>query len=177
LLSTYSGAAACCHITLLPAPELPCCPAATLLLPPTCCSADLARPASCFPDLARPACCFPDLARVLLPRSKVTKGMETLRAFEKLETTTEGIFVMPKKRVTILSSYIYLASAPLTNVGQLAIKGAGAGADAGAGAGGDAGEPACLPCCGVPGCWVSRVSLGQLGGWLGVQWGAESCRA
>ncbi|XP_026422169.1 peptidyl-prolyl cis-trans isomerase CYP23-like [Papaver somniferum] len=38
---------------------------------------------------------------------KVTKGDETLRKLEELPTRREGIFVMPKERITILSSYYY----------------------------------------------------------------------
>ncbi|GKU99458.1 hypothetical protein SLEP1_g12308 [Rubroshorea leprosula] len=38
---------------------------------------------------------------------KVTKGDETLKKLEELPTHTEGIFVMPMERITILSSYYY----------------------------------------------------------------------
>ncbi|OWM75955.1 peptidyl-prolyl cis-trans isomerase CYP23 [Punica granatum] len=38
---------------------------------------------------------------------KVTKGDETLKKLEQLPTRREGIFVMPKERITILSSYYY----------------------------------------------------------------------
>uniref|UniRef100_A0A7N0TRV1 Peptidyl-prolyl cis-trans isomerase n=2 Tax=Magnoliopsida TaxID=3398 RepID=A0A7N0TRV1_KALFE len=38
---------------------------------------------------------------------KVTKGDDTLRKLEELPTRREGIFVMPKERVTILSTYYY----------------------------------------------------------------------
>ncbi|XP_057530655.1 peptidyl-prolyl cis-trans isomerase CYP23 isoform X2 [Amaranthus tricolor] len=38
---------------------------------------------------------------------KVTKGDETLTKLEELPTRKEGIFVMPVKRITILSSYYY----------------------------------------------------------------------
>lgn len=38
---------------------------------------------------------------------KVTKGDETLKKLEQLPTHREGIFVMPTKRITILSSYYY----------------------------------------------------------------------
>jgi hypothetical protein len=37
----------------------------------------------------------------------VTKGFETLSNFEGVETRQEGIFVMPKERITIHSSYVY----------------------------------------------------------------------
>ncbi|KAK9812941.1 hypothetical protein WJX72_006104 [[Myrmecia] bisecta] len=40
----------------------------------------------------------------------VTKGLETLAAFEQLDMRTEGIFVMPKERITIHSSYVYTPS-------------------------------------------------------------------
>ena len=35
----------------------------------------------------------------------MTKGLETLDRFERVETVREGIFVMPKERITILSTY------------------------------------------------------------------------
>ncbi|CAK8536774.1 unnamed protein product [Lathyrus sativus] len=38
---------------------------------------------------------------------KVTKGDDTLTKLEQLPTRTEGMFVMPKERITILSSYYY----------------------------------------------------------------------
>ncbi|CAI8587859.1 unnamed protein product [Vicia faba] len=38
---------------------------------------------------------------------KVTKGDDTLAKLEQLPTRTEGIFVMPTERITILSSYYY----------------------------------------------------------------------
>ncbi|KAL5553881.1 hypothetical protein UlMin_041282 [Ulmus minor] len=38
---------------------------------------------------------------------KLTKGDETLKRLEELPTRREGIFVMPTKRITILSSYYY----------------------------------------------------------------------
>lgn len=38
----------------------------------------------------------------------VTKGIETLSGMEELETIREGIFVMPKERVEILSTYMYV---------------------------------------------------------------------
>ncbi len=37
----------------------------------------------------------------------MTRGFETLTAFEGLETKKEGIFVMPRKPVIIQSSYVY----------------------------------------------------------------------
>lgn len=41
---------------------------------------------------------------------RVVSGMETLRKMEKVETTKEGIFVKPKERITILSSYVKSSS-------------------------------------------------------------------
>ncbi len=41
-------------------------------------------------------------------RRKITKGMETLRKLETLETRKEGIFIMPLERITILASYCYV---------------------------------------------------------------------
>ncbi|KAF9625778.1 hypothetical protein IFM89_027103 [Coptis chinensis] len=38
---------------------------------------------------------------------KLTKGDETLRKLEQLPTHTEGIFIMPTERITILSTYFY----------------------------------------------------------------------
>ncbi|BBN11873.1 hypothetical protein MPTK1_5g15470 [Marchantia polymorpha subsp. ruderalis] len=38
---------------------------------------------------------------------KVTKGYETLSKLEELPTRTEGIFVMPVERISIMSSYYY----------------------------------------------------------------------
>lgn len=38
---------------------------------------------------------------------EVTKGFETLAKFETVETTRDGIFVMPKERITIFSSYVH----------------------------------------------------------------------
>jgi predicted RecA/RadA family phage recombinase len=41
---------------------------------------------------------------------RMTSGDEVLNAMEKVETRTEGIFVMPKERIQIHSSYVYSAS-------------------------------------------------------------------
>jgi cyclophilin family peptidyl-prolyl cis-trans isomerase len=41
---------------------------------------------------------------------EVTYGIETLDRLEGLETRTEGIFVMPLKRITIQSTYTYIAT-------------------------------------------------------------------
>lgn len=38
---------------------------------------------------------------------RVLNGMEALRKMERIETFKEGIFVKPKERVTIHSSYVY----------------------------------------------------------------------
>jgi cyclophilin family peptidyl-prolyl cis-trans isomerase len=43
---------------------------------------------------------------------RVTRGMDTLHKLEALETRREGIFVMPKERVTIVSSYWYVDGSP-----------------------------------------------------------------
>lgn len=37
-------------------------------------------------------------------------GEEVLEAMEAVETTRQGIFVMPKERISILSTYVYSAS-------------------------------------------------------------------
>lgn len=37
---------------------------------------------------------------------KVTKGLEVVESFQSVETTKQGIFVMPKERTTIASTYI-----------------------------------------------------------------------
>ena len=39
---------------------------------------------------------------------EVTKGFEALDSMEQVETTRDGIFVMPVDRITILSTYMYL---------------------------------------------------------------------
>ena len=38
---------------------------------------------------------------------EVTVGIETLAKMETVETTRDGIFVMPKERVEIKSTYVY----------------------------------------------------------------------
>lgn len=40
---------------------------------------------------------------------EVVEGLETLASMEEVETTKEGIFVMPKERITIHSTYTYIA--------------------------------------------------------------------
>lgn len=45
-------------------------------------------------------------------RREVTKGMETMRKMEHVETTKSGIFVMPKERITITGTYWYRTSEP-----------------------------------------------------------------
>ena len=42
---------------------------------------------------------------------EVTEGLETLRSMETVETTRDGIFVMPVERITIHSTYVYDAHA------------------------------------------------------------------
>ena len=37
---------------------------------------------------------------------EVTAGFETLTKMEEVETTRDGIFVMPRERITIQSSYV-----------------------------------------------------------------------
>ncbi len=37
----------------------------------------------------------------------MTKGFDTLTNMEGVETKKEGIFIMPKDRITILSTYVY----------------------------------------------------------------------
>ena len=39
---------------------------------------------------------------------EVTRGLSTLASMEQVETRREGIFVMPVKRITILSTYMYV---------------------------------------------------------------------
>eukprot|EP01024_Parvocaulis_polyphysoides_P017440 TRINITY_DN176_c0_g2_i2.p1 TRINITY_DN176_c0_g2~~TRINITY_DN176_c0_g2_i2.p1 ORF type:complete len:243 (-),score=28.94 TRINITY_DN176_c0_g2_i2:17-703(-) len=43
---------------------------------------------------------------------QVTQGMEVLHKMEGVETRKEGIFVMPKERITIHSSYVYYVTGP-----------------------------------------------------------------
>ena len=38
---------------------------------------------------------------------KVTKGLEVIESFQSVETTKQGIFVMPTERIEIRSTYIY----------------------------------------------------------------------
>ena len=38
---------------------------------------------------------------------EITSGFEVLESLQKVETTRDGIFVMPKKRITIHSTYVY----------------------------------------------------------------------
>ncbi|PSC68000.1 peptidyl-prolyl cis-trans isomerase CYP23 [Micractinium conductrix] len=52
---------------------------------------------------------------------EVTEGLETLSKFEELPTRTEGIFVMPTQRITILSTYTYVIDdTPAARPGQTA---------------------------------------------------------
>ena len=43
---------------------------------------------------------------------KVTQGMSSIHAMESVETRTEGIFVMPKERITIHSTFVYYVADP-----------------------------------------------------------------
>ncbi|KAL0421136.1 UNVERIFIED_CONTAM: Peptidyl-prolyl cis-trans isomerase CYP23 [Sesamum latifolium] len=53
---------------------------------------------------------------------KVTKGDETLRKLEQVPTRTEGIFVMPTERITILSTYYYDTEAETCEEDRLILK-------------------------------------------------------
>ncbi|GER41428.1 peptidyl-prolyl cis-trans isomerase [Striga asiatica] len=53
---------------------------------------------------------------------KVTKGDETLRKLEQVPTRTEGIFVMPTERITILSTYYYDTEAKTCEEDRLILK-------------------------------------------------------
>ncbi|KAI8466460.1 MAG: cyclophilin-like domain-containing protein [Monoraphidium minutum] len=61
---------------------------------------------------------------------QITSGMDVLRKLETLETRREGIFVMPKERITIVSSYWYINGAPLSLMALAAPAVAGPGAAA-----------------------------------------------
>lgn len=56
--------------------------------------------------------------------AKVTRGIENLHKMESVETRREGIFVMPKERITIESTYWYVLQTPqkypALTVGQVA---------------------------------------------------------
>ena len=41
---------------------------------------------------------------------EVTDGFETLAKFETADTVKEGIFVMPKERITITTTYVFSQS-------------------------------------------------------------------
>jgi hypothetical protein len=45
----------------------------------------------------------------------VTKGDETLSKLEELPTRTEGMFVMPLERITIMSTYYYDTEAKVSS--------------------------------------------------------------
>jgi len=63
---------------------------------------------------------------------EVTHGIETLRAMEEVETTREGIFVMPVERITIHSTYTYNDGGGGGDAaGSTSSKGAGVGAKVG----------------------------------------------
>jgi hypothetical protein len=42
--------------------------------------------------------------------------MESMHAMEGVETTRQGIFVMPKERITILSTFMYYVADPMDTV-------------------------------------------------------------
>eukprot|EP00193_Tetraselmis_chui_P016513 CAMPEP_0177780924 /NCGR_PEP_ID=MMETSP0491_2-20121128/17527_1 /TAXON_ID=63592 /ORGANISM="Tetraselmis chuii, Strain PLY429" /LENGTH=275 /DNA_ID=CAMNT_0019300857 /DNA_START=90 /DNA_END=918 /DNA_ORIENTATION=- len=48
---------------------------------------------------------------------QVTQGLEVLDKMQLVETKREGIFVMPKERITIFSSYVYSSSAAFSDTG------------------------------------------------------------
>ena len=50
-------------------------------------------------------------------RRKVLSGMESMTQMQQVETHKEGIFVMPKERITILSSFVYFVADPQDTVG------------------------------------------------------------
>ena len=43
---------------------------------------------------------------------QVTSGMEAVHAMESVETRKEGIFVMPKERINIWSTFVYYVADP-----------------------------------------------------------------
>ena len=53
---------------------------------------------------------MPHMDGVYAPFGEVTKGLPVLTNMETVETTKNGIFVMPKERIEILSTYIYSVS-------------------------------------------------------------------
>jgi predicted RecA/RadA family phage recombinase len=76
---------------------------------PTPFAADPMSGGSSFSILLNPA---PHLDMQYTIFGEVTAGLETLGALEGLETRREGIFVMPKERISILSTYVYLTDEP-----------------------------------------------------------------
>ena len=46
---------------------------------------------------------------------EVTGGFDTLTKLEEVETIKEGIFVMPKQRIHILSTYVYSDTGSVSN--------------------------------------------------------------
>eukprot|EP01060_Flectonema_neradi_P024536 TRINITY_DN3347_c1_g1_i1.p1 TRINITY_DN3347_c1_g1~~TRINITY_DN3347_c1_g1_i1.p1 ORF type:complete len:251 (+),score=30.93 TRINITY_DN3347_c1_g1_i1:62-814(+) len=54
---------------------------------------------------------MPHMDGVYAPFGEVTAGLSVLSNMETVETTKSGIFVMPKNRIEILSTYIYSATA------------------------------------------------------------------
>lgn len=51
-----------------------------------------------------------DTTNLLFVCRRVTSGLEVLSRMEQVETTRQGIFVMPKERITIASTYVYSVS-------------------------------------------------------------------
>jgi hypothetical protein len=55
-------------------------------------------------------CCHPHPHAQYAVFGRVVSGHEALYRMEQVETRREGIFVMPKDRIEIFSSYVYDAS-------------------------------------------------------------------
>lgn len=49
---------------------------------------------------------------------EVTSGLETLASMETVNTRTEGIFVMPESRVSILSTYVHIPAGSSAEEGE-----------------------------------------------------------
>lgn len=69
---------------------------------------------SSFSILLGPA---PHLDHTYAVFGTMVSGDEVLRAMEEVETKREGIFVMPKERIAILSSYVYSVAADGSGAG------------------------------------------------------------
>ena len=52
----------------------------------------------------------------------VTEGMDVMHAMEAVETRKEGIFVMPKERITIFSTFVYLIADPQNTLGIIRVR-------------------------------------------------------